>query len=129
MTLLSTEDQKLNIEQIKTLSPLRSSDRRKLADRIILDYQLESQTETHTESDADSKAAATANHTALRNSLLPDNALSAKFTTTHGPDLKEIAGTVYIGSHDGAEQRVLWVSVHERLYPTGKRYPMCFVLS
>jgi translation initiation factor 2D len=64
------------------------------------------------------KAAAAAETTSLRNSLLPDNALSARFTTTHGPDLKLVSGTVYVGSHNGEEQRVLWVKINERMYPT-----------
>lgn len=111
----------LRIVQIKTLSPIRSSDRRKIADRIIAEYHIKEHVEHH-EDEAEAKAAATAAHTALRNSLLPDNALSAKFTTTHGPNLKEVAGTVYVGSHEGAEQRVLWFSIEDRLYPTGRTF-------
>jgi translation initiation factor 2D len=54
--------------------------------------------------------------------LLPDNALSARFTTTAGPDLKQVSGTIYVGSHEGTngEQRVLWVKVWDRMYPTGE---------
>jgi translation initiation factor 2D len=46
--------------------------------------------------------------------------LSARFTTTAGPDLKQVSGTVYVGSHDstGGEQRILWVKVFEKMYPT-----------
>lgn len=104
--------------QIKTLSPLRSSDRRKTADKIIADFKLESSAGTSV--DPEAKAAATAAHTSLRNALLPDNALSAKFTTTSGPSLKEVSGTVYIGSHVSGEQRVLWFSLDGQLYPTGR---------
>lgn len=108
-----------NDVQIKTLSPLRSSDRRKTADKIILDYALQSHT-LEVDGSADEKAAATAAHTKLRNALLPDNALSAKFTTTTGPDLRVVSGTVYVGAHPNtSEQRVLWVKIDERLYPTG----------
>jgi len=32
--------------------------------------------------------------------------------------LKEVQGTVYVGSHEGGEQRILWFSVEDRLYPT-----------
>lgn len=102
--------------QIKTLSPLRSSDRRRTADRIILDYKLDlpaGNNET-----PEGKAAAVEARTALRNSLLPDNALSAKFTTTSGPNLKEIHGTVYVGGHEAGDQRVLWFSIDDKLYPT-----------
>lgn len=95
---------------------MRSSDRRKLADKIIADYRLDSKKDV--DSAADDQAAVAA-HASLRKALLPDNALSAKFTTTTGPDLKEVAGTVYVGSHTGNDQRVLWVKIEEVVYPTG----------
>lgn len=116
---------------IKTLSPIRSSDRRKIADRIIADFNVKprpaatGQAEASAGGDiagseAESKAAATAAHTALRNLILPDNALSARFSTTVGPDLKEVLGTVYIGSYGTLkEQRVLWISILDRMYPSG----------
>jgi translation initiation factor 2D len=46
--------------------------------------------------------------------------LSARFTTTAGPDLKQVSGTVYVGSHEGTggEQRVLWAKVDDKMYPT-----------
>tara|TARA_R110002003_G_scaffold119_6_gene10591 strand:- start:4210 stop:5019 length:810 start_codon:yes stop_codon:yes gene_type:complete len=68
----------------------------------------------------DDTAASTAGLTALRRSLLPENALSARFTTTAGPDLKHVSGTVYVGSHEGTggEQRILWVKAFDRMYPT-----------
>lgn len=56
----------------------------------------------------------------LRNSLMPENALSARFSTTAGPDLKQVSGTVYAGTHPGEEQRILWFKIEERLIPTGK---------
>ncbi|KAF2397175.1 hypothetical protein EJ06DRAFT_544744 [Trichodelitschia bisporula] len=101
---------------IKPLAPLRSSDRRRTADLIISDLDL--QVPLPTSDDAEAKAAATAAHSALRNSLLPDNTLSARFTTTHGPDLKQISGTVYVGAHAGDDQRVLWIKFEDRMYPT-----------
>lgn len=121
----------IETSQIKTLSPLRSSDRRKTADRIIADFGIQAkadaQTKTETSSngqtdevdDAGAKAAATAAHTTLRNLILPDNCLTARFTTTSGPDLKEVSGTVYVGSHGKGEQRILWVSLENRMYPSG----------
>ncbi|KAK4994159.1 hypothetical protein LTR66_005746 [Elasticomyces elasticus] len=102
---------------IKALSPLRSSDRRKTADAIIADYQL-SPPSLPDDATADEKAAATAAHTTLRASLLPENTQSARFTTTHGPDLKPVSGTLYVGSHNGSEPRILWVKIDEKMYPT-----------
>lgn len=70
--------------------------------------------------DPEDKTAFTAGLTALRKSLLPENALSARFTTTAGPDLKQVSGTIYVGSHEGTsgEQRILWVKLFDRMYPT-----------
>ncbi|KIV98735.1 uncharacterized protein PV09_09518 [Verruconis gallopava] len=104
---------------IKPLAPLRSSDRRRTADQIIKDLALPLPSEDAAASPEDKAAAAQA-RIDLRNALLPDNALSARFTTTHGPDLKQVSGTVYVGSHggDSDDQRVLWVSIEGVLYPT-----------
>lgn len=98
------------------MSPLRSSDRRRTADQIIADYDLKPVTQEATA--PEDKAAATAQLSALRNSLLPDNVQSARFTTTHGPDLKQVSGTVYVGAHPGHDQRVLWFKLEDSLYPT-----------
>ena len=102
---------------IKPLAPLRSSDRRKLAEQIIKDYRLGANV-TEEEQTPEQKAEATNAHTTLRNSLLPDNAQSARFTTTQGPDLKQASGTVYVGSHDGEEARILWFQLDGRMYPS-----------
>ena len=101
---------------IKPLAPLRSSDRRKLADQIIRDYGLE--VESSDDQTPEQKAETIATHTNLRNSLLPDNAQSARFTTTQGPDLKQASGTVYVGSHDGEEARILWFQIDGRMFPS-----------
>lgn len=103
--------------QIKALAPLRSSDRRKTADELIADLNLKPA--TNDDANEDEKAAAVAENTALRNSLLPDNTLSARFTTTAGPDLKPVSGTLYAGSHIGEEQRLLWTRIDDRMFPTG----------
>ena len=66
----------------------------------------------------------TTGHGALRNALLPENALSAKFTTTVGPELKQVSGTVYVGAHPGDVQRVLWLKLEERIYPTGNSWKL-----
>ncbi|KAK4580415.1 hypothetical protein LTR86_000618 [Recurvomyces mirabilis] len=102
--------------QIKPAAPLRSSDRRKIADSIIHDYQLTvSQPDEPT---PEQKAEATAAHTALRNSLLPDNVQSARFTTTHGPQLKQVSGTIYIGHPANEDSRILWWQTEGALYPS-----------
>lgn len=98
------------------MAPLRSSDRRRTADQIIAEYELKPKTQNDTT--PEDKAAATAETSNLRNALLPDNVQSARFTTTHGPDLKQVSGTVYVGTHPGHEQRVLWFKIEDTLYPT-----------
>jgi translation initiation factor 2D len=50
--------------------------------------------------------------------------LTARFTTTAGPDLRELQGIVYVGTHPDGEERVLWFKLEhgpgadKRLYPT-----------
>ena len=82
---------------IKPLAPLRSSDRRKLADLIIKEYNLESSTngESSAQQTPEEKTEAVNARTSLRSSLLPDNIQTARFTTTHGPDLKQTSGWVW----------------------------------
>jgi translation initiation factor 2D len=46
--------------------------------------------------------------TALRNALLPEGALSAKFSTTVGPESKPVSGTIYVATHPGETQRILF---------------------
>ncbi|KAL2845188.1 RNA binding protein Ligatin/Tma64 [Aspergillus pseudodeflectus] len=112
---------------IKNLSPLRSSDRRKIADQIISDYKIEIPTNPPVESSTDDSTPANTTQptlTSIRNALLPENCLSARFTTTAGPDLREVQGTVYVGTHSDGEERVLWFRIDQgpgadkRLYPT-----------
>ena len=68
----------------------------------------------------DSAALTTTSITSFRNSLLPDGALAAKFSTTVGANLKTVSGTVYVGAHDGDEQRILWIRLDDRIIPTGR---------
>lgn len=103
---------------------MRSSDRRKIADQIIKEYQITVTSDPPGEADAaDSASPATSNLTSIRNALLPESSLSARFTTTAGPDLREVQGIVYVGAHEG-EERVLWFKLEHgpgadrRLYPT-----------
>ncbi|KIX94130.1 uncharacterized protein Z520_10156 [Fonsecaea multimorphosa CBS 102226] len=116
--------------QIKNLSPLRSSDRRKLADQIIADYRVH--VPTLEEIDPAAAAAeentpptsstqhATPALTSVRTSLVPETCLSARFTTHAGPNATLVSGTVYVGAHPGQEERILWIQYGKdsRLYPT-----------
>ncbi|KAJ6181077.1 hypothetical protein N7519_011538 [Penicillium mononematosum] len=111
---------------IKNLSPLRSSDRRKIADQIIKDYQIPV-TSNPTKADLSEPSTASApasSLTSIRNSLLPDNTQTARFTTTAGRDLRELQGIVYVGTHPDGDERVLWFKLEhgpgadKRLYPT-----------
>ena len=70
--------------------------------------------------DKDEQASQASAIGAIRNALLPENALSARFTTTAGPNLSQVSGTVYVGSYEGAEQRILWFKIEERFLPTGE---------
>ncbi|KAL2403911.1 hypothetical protein ABEF95_004564 [Exophiala dermatitidis] len=114
--------------QIKNLSPLRSSDRRKLADQIIADFRvhvptLEEIDPTWTAAELQASQA-TQNPTpalsSTRASLVPETCLSARFTTHAGPNATLVSGTVYVGAHPGQEERVLWIQYGKdsRLYPT-----------
>ncbi|EED21626.1 RNA binding protein Ligatin/Tma64, putative [Talaromyces stipitatus ATCC 10500] len=121
---------------IKTLSPLRSSDRRKIADQIIKGYQISIPTTAPVEesNNNNEEGAATKetapNLTTIRNALLPENSLSARFTTTAGPDLREVQGTVYAGSHPefGGEERILWFKIEHGPGADGRIYPTVYSL-
>ncbi|EXJ91751.1 hypothetical protein A1O3_00301 [Capronia epimyces CBS 606.96] len=114
--------------QVKNLSPLRSSDRRKLADQIIADYKVHVPTleEIDPTCSATEVQAHQASHnptpalSSTRTSLIPDTCLSARFTTHAGPDATLVSGTVYVGAHPGQEERILWIQYGKdaRLYPT-----------
>lgn len=112
--------------QIKPLAPLRSSDRRKIADQIIADFAIEIPSAEQETNHGQNQSTPGLSLGALRNSLLPENALSARFTTTAGPDLSPVSGTLYAGAHAGQEQRILWFKIEERLIPTGT-HPQLFV--
>lgn len=99
---------------------MRSSDRRKIADQIISEYTIEVPPEVSREKPENVHDTTTIGVGAIRNSLLPENSLSARFTTTAGKDLKQVSGTVYFGAHPGEEQRILWIKLEDRLIPTGR---------
>lgn len=130
---------------IKSLSPLRSSDRRRLADQIISEYQIavpsdsastpQSQLEKETttpqqtsqvqhEPENPEKDAfpitPVVTLASLRNNLLPESTSSARFTTTSGPNSTPVSGTVYVGSHPDQEPRILWIQYgkSQTLVPT-----------
>ena len=110
--------------QIKNLSPLRSSDRRKLADQIISEFQVHVPPQSQSSPEESGEAqglSAVPTLTSIRASLLPDNCLSARFTTHAGPDAKLVSGIIYVGAHPGHEERILWLQMgqkDQRLYPT-----------
>ena len=109
-----------NFLQIKPLAPLRSSDRRKTADQIIADFSIEVPSNKEGDVVGNDPALPGVTLGAIRNSLLPENVLSARFTTTAGPDLKQVSGTLYVGAHPGEDQRILWFKVEEIIIPTGQ---------
>ncbi|KAL8942542.1 MAG: hypothetical protein Q9216_001586 [Gyalolechia sp. 2 TL-2023] len=108
----------LTENQIKALAPLRSSDRRRIADQIIAEYGIEVPAQGSGEGQENGSNTSTIGVGAIRNSLLPENSQSARFTTTAGKDLKKVSGTVYVGAPPGQEQRILWIKLEERLLPT-----------
>lgn len=103
--------------EIKNLAPLRSSDRRKLADQIIRDYQIPVP-QSSAEDDTSSGAQQTLS--SLRNSLLPESTSSARFTTSSGPNLAQVSGTIYVGSSAEQDERILWFQLgkNPKLIPT-----------
>lgn len=111
--------------QIKNLSPLRSSDRRRLADQIIADYQVHVPTLEEIDSTAAAEEVQRVHHptpalSSIRTSLVPETCLSARFITHAGANAVVVSGTVYVGAHPGQEERILWIQYGKvaRLYPT-----------
>ncbi|EDN03837.1 hypothetical protein I7I51_05286 [Histoplasma capsulatum] len=116
---------------VKSLAPLRSSDRRKVADQIIQQFKIEIPTPTAATSQEQPGAPpneAAITLTALRKSLLPDNTMSARFTTTAGPDLTLVQGTIYVGSHADDDERILWVRPEQGAGTDGRLYPTVYTL-
>ena len=112
------------MSQIKALAPLRSSDRRRIADQIITDFNVKVPLTT-TDNDKpplDGDQNQPNGLSSTRNSLLPENILHGKFITTAGPNLKSVTGSVYASAHTGEEQRILWVKIYDRMFPTGADY-------
>jgi translation initiation factor 2D len=109
---------------------LRSSDRRKIADQIISDYKISiPSSPAETSSDSADKATTSApTLSSIRNAILPENSLTARFTTTAGPDLREVQGIVYVGAHPGEDERVLWFKVEHGPGSDKKLYPTVYTL-
>lgn len=113
--------------QIKPLAPLRSSEKRKVADKIIEQYKIQVPSDDEVTSNADASAQATSTTpslSAIRASLLPEGTVAGRFETTVGPKLKPLRGTIYAGTFPGEEERVLWFRLEQgpgaddRFYPT-----------
>ncbi|KAI0470043.1 hypothetical protein GGR56DRAFT_150539 [Xylariaceae sp. FL0804] len=103
--------------EIKNIAPLRSSDRRRLADQIIRDYGISlppHQSHPADDDHAPDNAQAAVTLSELRNSLLPESTASARFTTSAS------SGSVYIGAYSGQDERILWFQYgkSQRLVPT-----------
>ncbi|EEP78764.1 conserved hypothetical protein [Uncinocarpus reesii 1704] len=114
---------------IKTLAPLRSSDRRKIADQIIQQYKLQlPEAPCLTTENGDSTTQTTPTTATIRNALLPENTQSGRFTTTVGPDLQPVQGTIYVGTHPEGEERVLWVRLEQGPGTDGRIYPTVYTL-
>ncbi|RMD41717.1 hypothetical protein DV735_g3421, partial [Chaetothyriales sp. CBS 134920] len=97
--------------QIKNLSPLRSSDRRKLADQIITAYHVSvpAASEQTTVDEGSSQQPAAPTLASIRVSLIPETCLSARFTTYAGANATLVSGTIFVGAHPGQEERILWI--------------------
>ena len=123
-------DRHTNPKQIKNLAPIRSSDRRKIADQIIKDYQVNIPANAPAGASGQDPASnpTAPTLTTIRNALLPENSLSARFTTTAGPQLKEVQGTVFVGTHPGSEERVLWFRLEHGPDSDGRFYPTVYTL-
>ena len=116
--------------QFKNLAPLRSSDRRKLADQIIKDYHIhvpptapEPSTRPETVSEPapeHENTTSTPTLSTIRASLLPESSQSARFSTTTGPDAAPVSGTIYVGAHEGQQERIMWFQIGQdkQMYPT-----------
>lgn len=68
--------------------------------------------------------------TAVRNAILPENSLSARFSTTVGAELQEVQGTVYVGAHPGTlgEERILWFKIEHGPSADNRFYPTVYTL-
>ncbi|KAI5367911.1 Putative SUI1 domain, PUA-like superfamily, SUI1 domain superfamily, SWIB/MDM2 domain superfamily [Septoria linicola] len=100
---------------MKPQAPMRSSDRRKLADQIIKDFELDRPEQAANEQTPEQKAEAAAAHSALRNSLLPENTQSTTFKRSES---QQGSGTLYVGNQDGEDSRILWFQVEGQMIPS-----------
>ncbi|KAK6330506.1 hypothetical protein TWF696_003395 [Orbilia brochopaga] len=112
---------------LKPSAPIRSSDRRKTAARLIRVFDLAPATVDEEPPQDDTGApAADPGITLLRTTLLPENTSHAKFTTTLGPDLRSVNGLIYSGSHPSSQilddkVHPLWVASDD-FEGSGKHY-------
>ena len=54
--------------------------------------------------------------------------MTARFTTTAGPDLREVQGIVYVGAHPDGDERVLWYKVEHGPGADKCFYPTVYTL-
>ncbi|EFQ98765.1 translation machinery-associated protein 64 [Nannizzia gypsea CBS 118893] len=117
---------------IKPLAPLRSSDRRKIADKIIQEYSISVPETPAAQPEVDETSAqpttTAPSLSSIRNSLLPENTLAGRFSTTVGPDLRPVHGTLYVGTHPDGEERVLWIKLEQGPGTDGRIYPTVYSL-
>ncbi|KAI5301385.1 hypothetical protein KEM56_001784 [Ascosphaera pollenicola] len=110
---------------VKPLAPLRSSEKRKVADRIIEQYKIQVPSDDGAAAGTDGQSTSTTPSLSnIRASLLPEGTVSGRFSTTVGPQLKPLRGTLYAGSFPGEDERILWFRLEQgpgaddRFYPT-----------
>ncbi|KAF3924130.1 Ligatin [Arthrobotrys entomopaga] len=120
-----------------SLSPLLSTKDTPPSQQPPTDTNTNTNTTTAEDAETTSSAAATTTTTttttstqpdpsltALRNTLLPESTVSAKFTTTLGPDLHPVNGIIYSGTHPNSsiitdgKTRPLWVKTDECWFPS-----------
>ncbi|RMZ80278.1 hypothetical protein DV738_g2840, partial [Chaetothyriales sp. CBS 135597] len=112
--------------QIKNLSPLRSSDRRKLADQIIAAYHVAvpASSEQPTPDEGSSQQPTAPTLASIRVSLVPETCLSARFTTYAGANATLVSGTIFVGAHPGQEERILWIQYGQNPKPIPTVYSL-----
>jgi translation initiation factor 2D len=73
---------------------------------------------------------AAASLTGIRNAILPENSQLARFSTTVGPELREVQGIVYVGAHPGVvnEDRILWFKIEHGPGSDNRFYPTVYTL-
>lgn len=130
-------------KQIKTLAPIRASDRRRLADQLIRTYRVPApeaekqagqlqgkQEESEKQGDqqqsgvtgTDNSATIAPTLSSIRDRLVPAGTRSGRFTTTVGANATNVSGTLWVGTFSDkevseqereGEERVLWFRIEQ----------------